>query len=527
MSAQSFVIEDALSRKDVADEIEHLATFSQVEGKVTAYAVTFLTTKEKRIDRIDLIAETEVIGQATVITFPYLDGEGVVRRRSYVYEAVFRTPSKCGAPPAPGMLSRLWGSNHRPVSECQELLNNYVPISKRLAIPIGEREIRIPASYFCEQNKLSSCCAHCAVRTIVNTVSADKDGQNVRVSTRELNALWPEFRTRNHPRHIGIGAPELEEALGEFGLHVESYNLDGDVPWPLRGDIADDEYTSDKIWNVLGVLADSASASLLMLSSEAEPEMEHVVPLLGHTFNSDEWHPFGWDLHQDGDEMIVSSAAWIDHLVMHDDMLGPYYCLSRGGLFPDEQNGRPKPRPRQVIAVMPKGVSVSPIIAETIARKTINHIVEKVIESALSESDWWTYFLERKEKWVLRTTLVESKIYMATLVADAGQDPVRREIAEALSGELQEHVWLVEVTLPNLLLANRTKLGEILIDPTIDLDDRSPSQELLAAVAGFRMPSVLGLKVGKVADGTFEYPIFEWPSADHREILANRHPNWW
>ena len=484
MDAGSFIVEDCLSRADVHEEIAHLESLSEHEhGDVTACMISFLSRGRRRDRDAAKLGSASVIGQVCVISFPTEAGP-----RSYIYEAIFRLP--CKGP------------------QNEQLLNNHVPIAGELEILIRGTPHRFLATYFCQQNGISSICAHSAVRTLVRTLKGKH------VATCELNSFW-KFDPDTRP----VRTDKVEAALEKYGFRPVLYDLSTRVAQTVS------DYQPDNVWGLLTLLADSGSPALLTLS-EGEPA-DHVVPILGHTFNSDEWHPLGTTLHREGEDSISSSHLWIDHLVMHDDMLGPYYCLSRAGLF-SGQNKR-KLTPQLVIAMLPEKVEVSPAQAEDFARESIESVLRVVRDSNLGSGRWWDFLLTKRERRVFRTTLVDRDEYLASLEADitkAGISNSPKRNADTLKRmrtALPEQMWMCEITLPNLLLANRAKLGELLIDAKEFPNTRD---DLLRCLKGFRLPSMIAWsengKDGAHLVGT------KWDVDGHVPIHApHHHRNRW
>lgn len=237
MGARSLVVEDVLDRVDVAEEIAHLVEWAQTEeGIVSACAITFLSSGTRRDHEFSAVRTSSIIGQVTLVTFPSAQGP-----RTYVYEAIFRLPGK--------------GASN------EQLLNNHVPVARELTVATRDVEHRLQAAYFCQQNGVTSICAHSAVRTLVRTLTSKP------ISVPMLNGMWnydPAART--------VLTTQVETALRHFGLRPVAYDLQHrQDPQPDSG------------WDLLALLADSASPSLLVLSGKA---VDHIVPVLGHTVNS-------------------------------------------------------------------------------------------------------------------------------------------------------------------------------------------------------------------------------------------------
>jgi hypothetical protein len=468
MGASSIVIEDATSRADVAEEIEHLERCSGVEaGEVSACSITFLSSGVRRRRDYAGVPGSAVIGQVTIVTFPIDAGP-----RSYIYEAVIRLPGRKGG--------------------AEQLLNNHVPISGDLKVAFGGTEHLVKASYFCQQNGVSSICPHSAVRTLVRTLT------DLKISVPVLNDMWgydPETRK--------VTTVQVEEALREYGLRSIAYD-------PMKSPAGVDES-----WDLPALLADSGSPSLLVLSEG--DATDHVIPVLGHTINSDEWHPIGAKLYKNGEDAVSSSSLWTDHLVMHDDMLGPYYCLSKAGLLPRREA---KLRPRLTIAILPKGVLVSPTQAEDFARQILGLLIGEIEEQKFGRGRWWRHLAELRERRVFRTTLIGRDEYLATLPTD----PSTVDYIALLNGALPKQMWMSEISVPNLFLANRAKLGEILMSMETLPSDEDPSA-IMETMVGFRLPSIISCRE---IDGNPTFDVRRWHELGHRPIYApSHHSNRW
>ena len=469
MGVRSVVIEDVLGRPDVAAEIAHLeACAAGGEGAVSACAITFLACGVPRDRSLAEVATPSVIGQVVVVTFPLPDGG----TRSYVYEAVWRVPG--------------------PRAGAEQLLNNHLPVRGELPLALGGAAHRLPGAYFCQQNGISSICSHSAVRTLVRTLT------DAEVSVPQLNAMWDydvELR-RVTTKQVGV-------ALGAFGLRCVPYDP-SQAPAGREGS-----------WELPALLADSGSASLLVLS---DGKVAHVVPVLGHTINSDEWHPIGARMFKKGEEDVSSSSLWTDHLVIHDDLLGPYYCLSKAGLLPGREA---RLKPRLAMAILPQGVEVSPIQAETSARQILGFLIKSVEEQKFGRGPWWRHLAEIRERRVFRTTLIGRDEYLATLPEGGAAAGRKAQLAAAMP----DRMWMAEVSVPNVFLANRAKLGEILLRTSTFPADDDP-EAVLETMVGFRLPSLICWP--DPDGGPRDFVFGRWPERGHRRIHApGYHSNWW
>jgi hypothetical protein len=240
--------------------------------------------------------------------------------------------------------------------------------------------------------------------------------------------------------------------------------------------------------------------------------------VLGFTLNTDEWLPQAAPTYLEGRPNELSSSAWIDHLVVHDDLLGPYYCISRAGLY--DRAGPGTMKPRSAIALLPPGVDVSPVKAEELARGAFGVLAASLTKLRLPRGVWWELLTGPKARRVYRTTLVRREDYLSSLRGAPFRRPANRDwgrrVLDMAQPSLPERFWLVEITLPQLFVGNRAKLGEMLI-----ATDSGPAKAI-DAVCGFRLPSVMGWRVDSRLVAT------RFPLTRHRPLLAPLyHPNGW
>ena len=186
----------------------------------------------------------------------------------------------------------------------------------------------------------------------------------------------------------------------------------------------------------------------------------HVVPVLGHTLNSDMWRPEAEEyLHPVHRLNYKASSSWIDHFIIHDDNFGMYFCLPVGAL---KRITLPKYDPTfrvcDVIAVVPPSVTTPAWEAEYASVVVTKDFIRQ--GAALGSLDLWTERLAvYPRSMVVRTFLVQKTDYLASL---DGTDFAGNVFAPAdklvLTQDLPDRFWLSEITLPDLYCANKNKI---------------------------------------------------------------------
>ncbi len=435
MGVRRIVVEDALERPDVAAEIALLEAALETAGEVTAASICFLGTTKKS----DPAAS--VIGQAVVITFPAPEGP-----RSYVFEAILRTPST---------------SNDRKVP----LLNNYVLDRASFHVSVEGRSHDVAGAYFCQPNGVTTSDIDAAVRATVRSIEGNGSRGRLDRSRQGLAAGTAE---------------RVREGLRQANYMSRTYTAESNDP-----------SAQDRIWATISAHIESGNPVMLVLSKPGA--QDRVLPVIGYTLNTDEWHPGAAKIAPTSANWL-SSSQWVDHLVVQDPLLGPYFCLSRGWLSSAiaDKNGNSM-RPAFIVATVPgEHVRVSPLLAEELAGEYLKAWLPYLARENSGKGRWWTYLIKSQDFIVLRTTLISRRDYRAHLEKLDSMSR-RKSLAETTHDEttliddfidsLPNDVWMCEISLPQLYVGNRTKLGEVLIAT----DVRDVNESFL----GSRLPSQL------------------------------------
>ncbi len=471
MGVQSLLVEDALGRPDVSAEISGLerSPGSSGSGDCEAVTITYFSARKGKADKASTLPGEHVIAQATIVTFPSSQG-----RTSYVFEAMFRMPRHAG--------TKL------------PLLNNYVPLATDVEFRWLGRTHSTRGIYFCGQNGRTSLCAHSAVRMIMRAMQGQVP------STEHLAGLLGPVTAEG-----GIGLAKVQEAIRAFGLKPVQYTFKSKR---ARGAV-------DTPWGVLCSTIESGYPALLAVP--AGDDVGHVLPVLGYTLNTDEWHPHASGLHGSS-QPFISSAEWIDHVIVNDDSCGPYQCIARTCLQDGREGSAWKGlRPTAIVAILPEAADVTPSVAESVAfqflKSNLERLDERVNEFA-SGSEWWRYLADRRHRLVLRTTWASKADYLGQFSARQGPR-LPQEVSEAFGRHLPEALWVCEVSLPNLYAGNRAKLGEVLIrtSPKIRLGR--------GGIVGFRLPSIAGWR----DNAGFWVAPSEW--AAHSRLLGDVNEQEW
>ena len=358
------------------------------------------------------------------------------------------------------------------------LLNNYIYSTKMFdcQIKCSDKDIytyKIFGSYFCQQNSFTSVCGHAALCMTINNTDLSKIGI---ITAERLNKfLRIDHKSKRIRENINILDTDIISFLESMGLSVVGKkffeNLDG------KPVIDYSEYLYRYI--------ESRHPCLLIFTTKEKNEM-HVVPILGHTLNTDLWKPEAEIAYSNIVETEAlkfnyrSASAWVDHFLIHDDTFGMYSCLPvdllrRTTSFKSE----PSFRAMEAIIIKPKNVKTPALEAEKNSIEIMKDNIIDVINLSRDAVNFWIHelaayvFNKLNTPFVVRTLLVTKEDYHKNLNhRDFGDIMFTIEEKKEIMEGLSEIFWLTEITLPDLYTANKTKLVDIFYKSDADRDVR-------------------------------------------------------
>lgn len=420
----------------------------------------------------DHVNGKNLIGMAIVIqmqftrqTPQYPSGELL----SFVYEAIIR-PSKGNrkwdgdifAPPVIG------------ASHCTYLCRPYT-------FRVAKKKITLTGCFFQGSDEFEAACVQCGLRTGFRYF--DKD-----ISYVAMNAAVQKLRTLSG--NGGLFDPAKGYRIGEVVSLIREANLDFQI---LDCKDKDTRDVNPYEWAYLA--AKCGMAVCLMFSpSSAEGDddiVAHVLPVVGYTTNYDEWRPVahsfyegdtGLNLYQGGGG-YASTAHWVPHLLVHDNILGPFHCLRERDLIKvDVSHGcrgqadlceaEITMRMRYVVAILPKGMTtMEPYVAQDIAYRILklrwNNLKKHAPTRWLMRFEQPNGPLNSYKTCVFRTRLVQREDYIRHIKDTKDYYRKSSKLSDANADYLRNHwpdrFWMVEYTCPEVYSVVRAKFGEVLL----------------------------------------------------------------
>ena len=433
MKARSAIVETVTS-PPVMSEWSAINETLRDKVEIEPLRVTFVTKDIADPSDAGRLEDDDFLASAIVMNYKKPDGHW----KSYIFSAIVSEP-RIVAHPRFGNLP---------------LLNNYLHVRRVFNAEVGKGKgmthtFRIRGSFFCQQNTLTSVCAHAALCMTVNNMNPP-----------DSDLIFPEeINKAIGIDHVGakvsggLEKAQIETVLEKFGLTTDWRDF---ISTP--GDYKDYvyKYVESKCPVILGFGVSDTVA--------------HVIPILGHTLNTDQWAPEAVSAYSYSP--LVSRVEvcykpvhlWVDHFIIHDDNFGMYFCLPSGTLKqPDSPPTSLQFRACYAIAIIPSFLTTEAWEAEVAAQVNVANLLE--FFKVHSEPDQWTKRLIASTETrpprplLVRTFLTSRDEYARSLhLTDfAGAEFTEQERAQIVE-DLPDSFWLSEITLPELYTANKTKL---------------------------------------------------------------------
>jgi len=403
------VLEDAADRDDVARELDALDAAAGGGGEAQAIAISFF--RDAASAQLSELPAGSLIGQVVLINYRARGSQAFTT--TYIFEAILRPPL-------------LPGSAH--------LLNNYLSPTGKFQCVVDGVAFDVQGFYFCQQNEQTNACAHACLRMLLNELPPRQGA----ITNEQINA-----QINRADAASGLDVADIIAIVEQLG-GFEAEKI------PCVG------MDSQTYLQQIASVVEAGDRALLIIPTKNAPEC-HVVAVIGHTRNTDEWHPEAIPAYGHPTAPFFASAMWIDHLVIHDDNLGPYYTLASRTLESESCL-----RADTIIAIRNKRPDVRPDYAQNFAAIVLRSKLPEL--DGVGTGKWIDHLTRIDHRFVLRPVLMKRTAYLAHLAEAEGHDNSKLSGADlALFSGLPDQFWMVEFSLPALYTGNRSKLGEVLI----------------------------------------------------------------
>lgn len=449
---RTIVVERLSPARELIEEDEDVRQLNSDFRSSSTARLSFFTRSVRSADDLALLTDDDLIGYAIIKEDVFQHG-----RKNRIYESVFRSPA-------------------RP--------NNFIKREPIWSLRVVDKRFRVKGHVYAQQNGITNCCGHVAVRTATATLGLKG------MSYRQMNRLLGLSRLGRIPGE-GLELSEMVRLLEAGGARCfeADYRAPSRVPPPPF-----QKYVYGSI--------ESGYPAIISFQTTTDENSYHAIPIFGHTSNSDTWVPSAERSYfQVGaSTRYIPSESWVSMYIGHDDNWGSHYCIPRHYFQTqhptDAASDKTATRTKDVesvahvISTVPKSVRVSPIRAEVLAADYLFMLRGRV---ARLQKNVWAKRLNQHiadNLVVLRPVLVSTAEYCAHLrrISDWKYDQIDPEIISSLEALPIRRVWMVEISLPELFPANLRKLGEILVRA-----DKKIGRERLMAFFLARLPGYFAL----------------------------------
>jgi len=380
--------------------------------------------------------------------------------------------------------------------------HNCTPQPQRYYVRLGQLECEIEGILYCQQNALNKACAQVALRSLLSRLLPDGD-----ISYRKINEL-----AKPESPGSGLSAQQIQSVLSYFNLKYHAIDYTITTEDNAIKTLPYQKFIYSGIESGGGALV----GFRLSGSGCGSQESRHIIPLYGHTFNKDTWVPNAdISYFNIGDEVgYIPSESWTSSFIGHDDNFGQNFCIPRLYINPENVS--------YVVEIFRQNVSYSGVIAEAISLD----ILYSILDDGLGEekNKWiprikvWT----QAQRIIFRALALTRKEYTDYLSAMTDWEGNKEDprIIQFFKDELPTMLWIVEISTPHLFPANQRKLGEIVLDATIDLKNENETS-LYESFLFARIPG-LYLLGGNIEDDTPEFIKQSSTIKSHTELITEK-----
>lgn len=378
-----------------------------------------------------------------------------------------------------------------------EFAYSYVPGWNIFKVRCGDEIFEVPGVLYCQQNSLNKACAQVALRSLCS-MHVDP----AEVSFRRINEL-----AGHSPFDPGQGLEvrQIQAVLNGFEILYTAIDYNT-VAAEDRAAFAYQKFVYAGI---------ESGAGALLGFSVGPNATYHIIPFFGHTLDRDAWVPNAEATYfQIGDETkYIPSESWVSNFVGHDDNFGSNYAIPRVYITPEQA--------QYVASLYPRPVQYGGVEAEALAVNMLYSVRRKIIPSDLR---WHrrAFTAINDQNIVLRPIVISREKYIRHLrdSVDWQQNRESNEVCDGLQTSLPDHLWLVELSVPELFSANLRKLGEILLDASIGLNSDDESRRFILA----RLPGSYIVQAGADNDGTPKFKFGPSEIKSHTALYTNKQP---
>jgi hypothetical protein len=318
------------------------------------------------------------------------------------------------------------------------------------AVNLNGNSLTVEGFPFMQQDGRLDSCAHVAISSALNHFPLKDGGKLPSIGDIVEAAAQVPHTARGIPTE-GLSVPQICHVLRKFDRSPLVYEFGKDMPAPYTAERVIYHYLESGIPVIIGIKTAGSG---------------HALVVVGHSFEPDTWWALaGTDYYQGKPSGIKyhCSTTWIQNFIIQDDNYGPYLTIPRDYVWAMADQSL------VVIVPLPKDVMVKGEDAEYYAYRMLSDKI--ILRRFPKEGD--TRFVDifvrhlETDQLVLRTYLQERNEFKQKVKDDKDLSPQLSRFYQDLA--MPEHIWITEVSIPELFCQQRLCFGEVITDSTTDL----------------------------------------------------------
>lgn len=380
--------------------------------------------------------------------------------------------------------------------------HNCVPYPQTYRLAVAGKQYKIAGLLYCQQNTLNKACAQVALRSLLSRILPDGD-----ISYRRINAIAASINPGFMPGK-GLNVPQMRKVLTELNLSFNDIDY-SQYDEQFRHDLPYQKYAYAGLESGGGALV-----GFRLAGRELREEGKHIIPFYGHTFNKDTWAPNADISYFRIGEGVgyVPSESWTSSFLGHDDNFGPNFCIPRLYIDRDKVD--------YVVEIFRPGIRYGGMQAEALALNVLYSLLPSLVNvdnKWISRLVLWT----DRQQVVFRAQAMKTTEYVKHLCSlrDWEGNGENADLCNLLGREMPDFIWAVEVSTPQLFPANERKLGEIVLDATIDLTSLSAASANDVFVFA-RLPGTY-LLGGEISNGVPQFTPVPSQLRSHTDLIRS------
>lgn len=229
---------------------------------------------------------------------------------------------------------------------------------------------------------------------------------------------------------------------------------------------------------------ESGYGALVSFYANPQKDIAHLLPIFGHSFDRNAWAPHAEPgyFQKIKNNQFKQSSLWLNSFIAHDDNFGINFSIP--SLFDDE-------KVVHVWELSDKNATYSGVAAEILACHSLESLISFYKEKGkdiiklpnpTTDAYWFNYLLKENIPLVVRTLFVTKERYLEHI-----KKTIPKDYECPAFQTIPKYIWLTEFSTYQLFSVNRAKIGEVILDASVQ-NFRIPDSVIIEKVSNVNLP---------------------------------------